>query len=125
MALGMTYVRAVEAADALAVVVPPVGSRDVPRLVARLDGLVLSGGPDLAPDAYGARPHIELGSTEPRLDVFEYAMAREALRDDPTVGLGCGVNDPEDARTLEFATGPNGAHTVAMYGTCRRYSLGA
>ena len=53
----MTYVRAVEAADALAVVVPPVGSRDVPRLVARLDGLVLSGGPDLAPDAYGASPH--------------------------------------------------------------------
>ena len=52
-------------------------------------------------------------------------VGQEALRDDPTVGLGCGVNDPEDARTLEFATGPNGAHTGAMYGTCRRYSLGA
>jgi len=79
MALGMTYVRAVEAADALAVVLPPLGRRDVPRLLARLDGLVLSGGPDLAPAAYGARPHGELGSTEPRLDLFEYAAAREAL----------------------------------------------
>jgi len=100
MALGMTYVRAVEAADALAVVVPPVGSRDVPRLVARLDGLVLSGGPDLAPDAYGARPHIELGSTEPRLDVFEYAMAREALRLGlPILGICRG------AQTLNVARG--------------------
>jgi len=96
----MTYVRAVEAADALAVVVPPVGSRDVPRLVARLDGLVLSGGPDLAPDAYGARPHIELGSTEPRLDVFEYAMAREALRLGlPILGICRG------AQTLNVARG--------------------
>ena len=41
MALGMTYVRAVEAADALAVVLPPLGRRDVPRLLARLDGLVI------------------------------------------------------------------------------------
>jgi putative glutamine amidotransferase len=80
MALGMTYVRALEAAGALPVVVPPVRHRDVPRLLARLDGLVLSGGPDLAPAAYGAEPHVELGSTEPGLDVFEYAIVREALR---------------------------------------------
>jgi putative glutamine amidotransferase len=80
MALGMTYVRAIEAAGALPVVVPPLGQRDVSRLLARLDGLVLSGGPDLAPAAYGAQPHLELGSTEPGLDAFEYAMAREALR---------------------------------------------
>jgi putative glutamine amidotransferase len=80
MALGMTYSRVLEDAGALPVVVPPLGLRDVPRLLARLDGLVLSGGPDLAPSAYGAKPHQELGSTEPGLDAFEYAMAREALR---------------------------------------------
>jgi putative glutamine amidotransferase len=80
MALGMTYVRAIGAAGALPVVMPPLPPADVPALVARLDGLVLSGGPDLAPEAYDAQPHAELGATEPDLDVFEYAVAREALR---------------------------------------------
>ncbi len=88
MALGMTYVRAIEAAGAIPVVLPPVGHRDVPRLLTRLDGLVLSGGPDLAPGAYGAQPHPELGSTEPGLDAFEYAIAREALDLDlPILGI--------------------------------------
>ena len=80
MALGMTYVRAIEAVGALPVVMPPLSPADVPALVARLDGLVLSGGPDLAPAAYAQQPHAELGETEPGLDAFEYAVAREALR---------------------------------------------
>src|SRR4030081_2750817 len=79
MALGMTYVRAIEAAGALPVVLPPLTPVDAPGLVARLDGLVLSGGPDLAPAAYDAKPHAELGATEPDLDAFEYAVARQAV----------------------------------------------
>src|SRR5437764_8285399 len=100
MALGMTYVRVLEAAGALPVVVPPLVDEDVPRLLARLDGLVLSGGPDLAPSAYGAKPHQELGSTEPGLDAFEYAMAREAL------GLGLPMlGICRGAQTLNVARG--------------------
>jgi putative glutamine amidotransferase len=99
MALGMTYVRALEAAGALPVVVPPLRSRDVGRLLGRLDGLVLSGGPDLAPAAYGAKPHLELGSTEPGLDAFEYAMAREAVRLElPILGICRGVQTLNVAR---------------------------
>jgi putative glutamine amidotransferase len=100
MALGMTYVRAIEAAGALPVVMPPLAPDDVSALVGRLDGLVLSGGPDLAPAAYGAQPHTELGSTEPALDVFEYAVAREALRLElPVLGICRG------AQTLNVARG--------------------
>ena len=100
MALGMTYVRATEAAGGIPVVVPPLGNRDVRRVLARLDGLMLSGGPDLAPEAYCARPHVELGSTEPRLDRSEYAMAREALRLElPILGICRG------AQTLNVARG--------------------
>ena len=80
MALGITYVRAVEAAGGVPVVMPPLGLDEVPDLVARLDGLVLSGGPDLSPAAYDAKPHPDLGMTEPALDAFEYAMVAEALR---------------------------------------------
>jgi putative glutamine amidotransferase len=100
MALGMTYVRAIESAGALPVVLPPVGQADVRRLVARLDGLVLSGGPDLAPAAYGAEPHLELGSTEPSLDAFEFALARQAVGVKlPILGICRG------AQTLNVAAG--------------------
>ena len=50
----MTYVQAIGAVGGIPVVVPPLADRDVPRVLARLDGVVLSGGPDLAPRAYGA-----------------------------------------------------------------------
>jgi putative glutamine amidotransferase len=79
MALGITYARAVEAAGGLPVVMPPLAPEAVPALVDRLDGLLLSGGPDLDPEAYGAEPHAELGDTEAGLDEFEYAIVREAL----------------------------------------------
>lgn len=100
MALGMTYVQAIEAAGALPVVLPPLAPGDTQRLLARLDGVVLSGGPDLAPEAYGAEPHDELGATEPGLDVFEYRLAREALRlGMPILGICRG------AQTLNVARG--------------------
>jgi putative glutamine amidotransferase len=80
MALGMTYLRTLDAAGAIPVVLPPVGTPGVAELLDRLDGLCLSGGPDLDPAAYGARErHPELGPTEPSLDDFELALAREAL----------------------------------------------
>jgi putative glutamine amidotransferase len=79
MALGMTYLRAVEAAGGVPLVLPPVALEAVPALLERLDGVCLSGGPDLDPDAYGAPTrHPELGPTEPTLDAFELAVAREA-----------------------------------------------
>jgi putative glutamine amidotransferase len=79
MALGMTYMRALEAAGGLPIVLPPVALESVPALLDRLDGLCLSGGPDLDPDAYGATSrHPELGPTEPAVDAFELAVARAA-----------------------------------------------
>jgi putative glutamine amidotransferase len=80
MALGIPYVRAIETAGGVPVVMPPLALDAVTTLVNRLDGLVLSGGPDLTPVAYDQRPHAQLGSTEPRLDAFEYAIVTAALR---------------------------------------------
>ena len=47
LALGMSYPRSVESAGALPVVVPPVGVDHVEALLERVDGLMLSGGPDI------------------------------------------------------------------------------
>ena len=40
--------------------------------------MCLSGGPDIDTAAYGAEAHERLGPTEPSLDQFELAVAREA-----------------------------------------------
>ena len=88
MALGMTYLRAIERAGGVPVVLPPCVS-DLEALLLRLDGVCLSGGPDLDPEAYGARErHPELGPTEPSLDAFELALARAAIaRGMPLLGI--------------------------------------
>ncbi len=88
MALGMPYLQAIERAGAVPVVLPPCVS-DLEALIARLDGVCLSGGPDLDPEAYGVRDrHAELGPTEPSLDAFELALARAALeRGMPLLGI--------------------------------------
>lgn len=78
MALGLTYLRAIEAAGALPLVIPPLAHDAVEPLLDRLDGMCLSGGPDLDPELYGARPHPELGPVEADLDRFELAIARRA-----------------------------------------------
>jgi putative glutamine amidotransferase len=88
MALGITYALAIERGGGVPVVLPPVLD-DVDTVVERLDGVCLSGGPDLDPAAYGARErHEELGPTEPSLDAFELALARAAIaRGMPLLGI--------------------------------------
>jgi putative glutamine amidotransferase len=78
MALGLTYMRAVELAGGVPVVLPPLAPGALDTLLDRLDGVCLSGGPDLDPAAYGARAHELLGPTEPALDRFELELARAA-----------------------------------------------
>jgi putative glutamine amidotransferase len=78
MVLGLTYLRALAAAGAVPMVIPPLPEEAIGPLLDRLDGVCLSGGPDLDPDTYGARRHPELGPTEPDLDRFELAVARRA-----------------------------------------------
>ena len=80
MALGMVYMRAVELAGGLPVVLPPLSSERVAPLVEQLAGICLSGGPDLAPAGYGAEPDPHLGPTEPALDAFELCVAEQADR---------------------------------------------
>src|SRR5829696_757878 len=78
MVLGIRYLRAIEAAGGLPMVMPPLAEEAIDPLLDRLGGICLSGGPDLDPRAYGAAPHEELGPTEPTLDHFELALARRA-----------------------------------------------
>jgi putative glutamine amidotransferase len=88
MALGLPYLRAIERAGGLPVVLPPMQLDAIGPLLDRLGGICISGGPDLDPAAYGAAAHPELGVTEPDLDRFELALAREAdRRGMPVLGI--------------------------------------
>jgi len=99
MVLGLTYLRAIEAAGALPMVVPPLPEEAIGSLLDRLDGICLSGGPDLDPDTYGAEPHPELGPIEPDLDRFELAVARCAdAREIPILAICRGTQALNVAR---------------------------
>jgi putative glutamine amidotransferase len=92
LALGERYLEAVRAAGGMPVILAPVAPEAVDSLLGRLDAVVLSGGPDLHPSAYGALPHPELGPTEPELDRFELELARAAVtRGLPVLGLCRGM----------------------------------
>ncbi len=78
MALGLSYLQALEAAGAIPLVVPPLSAPLVSALLDRVDGLCLSGGPDLDPEAYHERRHEQTGPVEPHLDQFELELVRAA-----------------------------------------------
>lgn len=78
MALGLTYLRAIERAGGIPVVMPPLHSDAIEPLLDRVNGVCLSGGPDLDPDSYQEPRHPKLGPTEPDLDRFELSMAQAA-----------------------------------------------
>jgi putative glutamine amidotransferase len=78
MVLGITYLNAIQAAGGLPIVVPLLETDAIEPLLDRIDGICLSGGPDLDPTLYAAEPHPELGPVEPALDRFELAVAARA-----------------------------------------------
>jgi putative glutamine amidotransferase len=92
--VALSYVAAVQRAGGLAVLLPPdpalVEGPD--EVLDRLDGLMLAGGADVDPSAYGAQPHPETGPTIPERDAFELALARRALeRELPFLGICRGM----------------------------------
>jgi putative glutamine amidotransferase len=78
MALGLTYLKALQAAGGLPVVIPPLPESAIPAMLEDLDAICLSGGPDIHPSAYGREPHPALGPTWRELDESELALARAA-----------------------------------------------
>jgi gamma-glutamyl-gamma-aminobutyrate hydrolase PuuD len=80
------YLDVVEAAGGEALLLPPGGEAAPPvrtdryhRVVALLDGLVLTGGGDLDAARYGARPDGRNGGTSSRRDELELGLASAAL----------------------------------------------
>lgn len=86
------YLRSVELAGGIPVVLAPSGPALHPAFLDRLDGLVLTGGVDVSPSLYGEEPHPTVDRTSLERDEFESELLREALRREvPVLGIcrGC------------------------------------
>ena len=85
------YVRAVERAGGRAVLVPP-DEDGIEEVLDTLDGLVFSGGNDMAPQTYGAAEDPATNGTNPARDRGEVALLTAALgRDLPVLAICRGV----------------------------------
>jgi putative glutamine amidotransferase len=80
--LRQDYLRSVEAAGGLPMVLAPGRPEDVSDLLDRVDALILTGGGDVDPALYGQDPHPKLGRVIRERDDFELALCREVLRRD-------------------------------------------
>jgi len=89
--LPYNYVRSVSLAGGCAVLLPPSpGGRSAVRSAAvlaaavlpALDGLIVTGGPDVDPRLYGALPHSETDSPREERDAWEIALCRGAIEQD-------------------------------------------
>jgi putative glutamine amidotransferase len=92
--LARSYISAVQRAGGLALMLPadPALVAEPDEALDALDGLILAGGADIDPAAYGAPPHPETRGTRPERDAFEVALARRALaRDVPLLGICRGM----------------------------------
>jgi putative glutamine amidotransferase len=73
------YPRLVQRAGGLAAMLPPDAPEQAAATVARLDGLVIAGGPDVEPVRYGAEPDPRTGPPARERDAWELALIEEAL----------------------------------------------
>jgi putative glutamine amidotransferase len=90
--LQRSYVQAVQRAGGVAVMFPPDPGVEPDQLLDVVDGLILAGGRDIDPAAYGSEPHAETDDPRSERDEFEIALARRAMeRDMPLLGICRGM----------------------------------
>ncbi len=80
--LPASYFQGITMAGGIALLLPPqpVDSDIAERVLDGLDGLVITGGKDVDPAAYGQRPHPDTDEPGPVRDAWEFALLRGALR---------------------------------------------
>lgn len=86
------YIRSIEWAGGVPLVLAPSGAALHSSLVDRLDGLLLTGGLDIDPASYGEKPHPSVSRTSAERDEFEFLLTRGALqRGVPILGICRGM----------------------------------
>lgn len=86
--LPVSYTDSVERAGGIPVLLPPSDPTTAEGVVSRLDGLVITGGPDVDPGRYGADRHPNTEAPRPDRDAWELALLdAAAVIGLPTLGI--------------------------------------
>jgi putative glutamine amidotransferase len=86
------YVRALDAAGLVPVVLAPLAEVHAKRALDAVSGLVLTGGEDVAPHRYGEPPHPNLATVNEERDAWELALIDDARdRRLPTLAICRGI----------------------------------
>ena len=87
------YSRSVEKAGGIPVILPITQDESVIEgLIDRLDGVLVTGGVDVEPSAYGQDRVPEVEEVDPARDSFEFALIRRLVeRNTPTLGICRGI----------------------------------
>ena len=93
LTLAEAYVQAVSQAGGVPVSIPLGLSEDqIQTLVYRLDGVLFSGGGDIAPDRYGANSHPEVDFVDVDRDRVEYQLVDYVTQEEkPFLGICRGI----------------------------------
>lgn len=90
--LNVAYTAAARAAGLRPYILPVLGSDEAEEMLEGMDGLLLTGGEDVAPARYGERSHPTVRDVHPGRDEFELALVRSArARRLPTLAICRGV----------------------------------
>ena len=91
----LPYLKAIENAGGVPFIFPlPDRIEDLRGLFENCNGLLLTGGDDIAPEFYGEEPHAQLGAVTKGRDEIEFQLTRWALAEHkPILGIcrGCQV----------------------------------
>jgi len=88
--LPSAYVSVIDRVGGTPLIIPPAG--DMTKILDSIDGLVVSGGPDLYPQNYGEEPESMTVEFYPEQDATEMSLIREAMaRDMPFFGVCRGM----------------------------------
>jgi putative glutamine amidotransferase len=87
--VGQTYVHAIQKVGGTPIILPPVLEiRDWQSVLERVDGILLSGGEDIAPTYYHQTPAAWMGGVDDQRDRSELSLVRAALeRGLPILGI--------------------------------------
>jgi putative glutamine amidotransferase len=85
------YVDGVRRAGGIPLLIPP-GEAQLEQLLPHLDGLIFTGGGDIAPKLYGGQPHETIYSIDSERDQSELTLAQRVLETElPTLGICRGL----------------------------------
>jgi len=111
---------------------PLIGPEHAESALKPLHGLILSGGEDIDPSAYGQAPHSQLGKVDSVRDAFELALFRTARdRQLPVLAICRGIQLVNVAmggtlwQDLPSERGGSVAHDPRLSRTARSHHVGA